>query len=112
MRTERQLDRVLQALADPRRRGMVDRLARGPASVSDLAAADGVAMPSAVKHLRILEAAGLIASRKVGRVRTVRLRPHALRSLDTWRAAHQRMLDRAFDRLERLMRAEQGSSGP
>src|SRR5262245_48446721 len=104
------LDRMFQALADPCRRGLVDRLARGPASVTQLAAADGVAMPSAVKHLRILEDAGLVMSRKAGRVRTVRLRPHALRSLDAWLAAHKRALERSFDRLERLMRAEQGSS--
>lgn len=109
-----ELNRMFQALSDPCRRGMVDRLARGPASVKVLAAADGVAMPSAVKHLKILETAGLVTSRKVGRVRTFQLRRAALLSIDDWVAGRKRALERSFDRLEQLMReeAEQGVPEP
>lgn len=108
------LNQLFQALSDPCRLGMVDRLARGPASVKDLAQAGGMGMPSAVKHLKILEAAGLVTSQKAGRVRTFRVRPQALRSIDDWLAGHKRLLEQAFDRLEQLMteEPEQGSSAP
>src|SRR5512145_777537 len=64
------LDRMFFALADVHRRGMLDRLSRGPASVSELAQPLGIALPSAVKHLAVLEQGGFVASRKEGRVRT------------------------------------------
>lgn len=110
VRNEGNLTQMFQALSDPYRLGMVARLARGPASVKTLAAANGIAMPSAVKHLKILEDAGLVKSRKVGRVRTFRARPQALRTIDSWLADHKRMLNKAFDSLEQLM-AEESEKG-
>ena len=70
-----ELDIVLRALADPTRRAVVERLAKSPAVVSELAAPFSMALPSLMQHLRVLETAGLITSEKHGRVRTVALRP-------------------------------------
>ncbi|HKU96363.1 MAG TPA: metalloregulator ArsR/SmtB family transcription factor [Vineibacter sp.] len=106
------LNTLFQALADPHRRGMIDQLARGPASVTELAQAHGMAMPSAVKHLKILETAGLVSSHKAGRVRTFAVRPQALRSIDDWLAGHKRALNAAFDRLQQLMEDEQRTAEP
>jgi DNA-binding transcriptional ArsR family regulator len=106
VRNEETLIRMFHALSDPYRLGMVSRLARGPASVKELAATNGVAMPSAVKHLKVLEDAGLVKSHKAGRVRTFQARPQALRTIDSWLADHKRMLNKAFDRLEQLMAEE------
>jgi len=92
------LDRVFQALADPTRRVMVERLSRGPASVSELAAPFEMSLPSIVQHLQVLEASGLIRSEKVGRVRTCRIGEAALGSAERWitdrRATWERRLDR------------------
>ena len=72
------LDRVFQALADPSRRAMVERLSRGPASVSELARPLDMTLAGVVQHLQVLEASGLVRSEKVGRVRTCRIEPAAL----------------------------------
>lgn len=94
------LDRMFQALADPQRRGMIDRLARGPASVKELAAPTGMALPSAVKHLKVLEDGGLVTSDKAGRVRTYRIRAAALDRVERWVAERKRHLSGQFDMLE------------
>ena len=78
------LDLAFQALADPTRRVMVERLSRGPATVSELAAPFDMSLPAVVQHLAVLEASGLVPSEKVGRVRTCRLEPAALRSAEHW----------------------------
>jgi DNA-binding transcriptional ArsR family regulator len=78
------LDRVFQALADPTRRVIVERLSRGPASVSELARPLPISLPAVVQHLQVLEASGLVRSDKVGRVRTCRLEPAALRPVEQW----------------------------
>ncbi|TFC56648.1 transcriptional regulator [Cryobacterium sp. TMT2-15-1] len=78
------LDTVLRAVADPTRRGVVERLAKSPAVVSELAAPFSMALPSFMQHLGILENAGVITSEKHGRVRTVSLRPGALDVLHLW----------------------------
>jgi DNA-binding transcriptional ArsR family regulator len=78
------MDRVFQALADPSRRGMVDRLCRGPASVSELAQPLSMSLAAVVQHLQVLEASGLIRSEKVGRVRTCRIEPVALTAAERW----------------------------
>lgn len=93
------LDRMFFALADVHRRGMLDRLSRGPASVSDLAGPLGLALPSAVKHLAVLEQGGFVASEKVGRVRTYAIRPGSLQAMEDWVAKRKKMLDAQFDRL-------------
>jgi DNA-binding transcriptional ArsR family regulator len=93
------LPTIFGALADPTRLAVVERLARGPASVSDLAAPYGMAGPSFLKHLRVLEGAGLVASVKRGRVRTVRLAPGAVRSVEDWVSAHRALWESRLDDL-------------
>lgn len=96
-------DRAFQALADPYRRSFVERLSRGPASVTELAAPAEVGLPAVLKHLRILEEGGIVISEKVGRVRTFRMRPDGLQLVDGWIAQRQAELNTAFDRLAALM---------
>lgn len=97
------LDRLFQALADPYRRGMVDQLSRGPASVKALAEPAGLALPSALKHLGVLEAGGIVVSEKSGRVRTYWMQPGALADIEAWVAQRQRNWNQSFDRLDQLM---------
>ena len=94
------LDLMFQALADPSRRMMVERLSRGPASVSELAEPFDMALPSFVQHLRVLEDSGLVTSRKTGRVRTYKLDAAQLHTAEDW-LAHQRSLwERRLDQLD------------
>ena len=83
-RTTEELDAVFAALADPTRRAIVARLAKGEASVSDLAAPFDMSLPGVTKHLAVLERAGLVTGRKVGRVRRCRLVPRRLRDAERW----------------------------
>jgi DNA-binding transcriptional ArsR family regulator len=98
-----QLDTVFQALSDPARRGMLERLSRGPASVSELAKPLAMTLPAVVQHLQVLESSGLVRSEKIGRVRTCRMEPQAMRSAEEWinqrRLAWERRLDRLGDYL-------------
>ena len=100
------LDRVFQALADPTRRAVVERLTRGPAAVSELAAPFRMALPSFVQHLDVLQACGLVRSKKQGRVRTCSLVPQRLQAAEDWlsrqRAHWERRLDSLDDFLETL----------
>ncbi|MBG0740593.1 helix-turn-helix transcriptional regulator [Paeniglutamicibacter antarcticus] len=84
-----ELDSVLRALADPTRRAVVERLAKSPAVVSELAAPFEMALPSLMQHLRVLENAGVVTSEKLGRTRTVSLRPGALDVLHLWLGEHR-----------------------
>lgn len=93
------LDLAFQALSDPTRRAMVERLSRGPASVSELAAPMPMSMSAVVQHLKILEAAGLVASEKLGRVRTCRVEPQALSAAERWINERRRSVERSLDRL-------------
>lgn len=93
------LDRIFLALADPGRRGMIEQLARGPATVKELARPANMRLPSAVKHLRVLEEGGIVASRKVGRTRTYAMRPEAFSPVSDWVRARETALNIAFDRL-------------
>jgi len=95
---------------------MVERLSRGPASVSDLAEPLPMSLPGALQHLRVLEQSGLVHSSKVGRVRTYRIEPAALRPAERWigarRAGWERRLDRLGDYLaEQNDEPRHGSSG-
>jgi DNA-binding transcriptional ArsR family regulator len=92
-------DLIFQALADPTRRGMVERLSRGPASVSELAQPLDMTLSAVVQHLQVLEASGLVRSQKVGRVRTCRIEPMALRRAEQWIAARRTTWERRLDRL-------------
>jgi DNA-binding transcriptional ArsR family regulator len=104
------LDLTFQALADPTRRGMVERLAQGPASVSELAQPFAMSLPAIVQHLAVLEAGGLVRSEKVGRVRTCRIEPAALSLAEQWidqrRADWERRLDRLGDYLKQHPQGE------
>jgi DNA-binding transcriptional ArsR family regulator len=79
---------------------MVERLTRGPASVSELAEPLDMSLPAVMQHLRILEASGLVRSVKVGRVRSCRIKPAALRAAANWIAARRTNLERRLDRLD------------
>jgi DNA-binding transcriptional ArsR family regulator len=102
-RSPAQFDRMFQALADPYRRGFVEQLAKGPASVKELAAPIDVGLPAVLKHLRILEDSGIVISEKVGRVRTYRMRQHAFGTINKWINQRQTEMHAAFDRLATLM---------
>lgn len=105
-----QLDRMFFALADANRRGMLERLSRGPASVSELADPLGLALPSAVKHLAVLEEGGFVASQKAGRVRTYSAEPEALDALERWVTRRKALLHAQFDRLDAYLAARKGKS--
>src|ERR1700684_1190912 len=81
---EGDVDLLFHALADPSRRAMVERLSRGPASVSELAKPLAMSLPAVVQHLQVLEESGIVRSTKIGRVRTCRLEPEALRTAEQW----------------------------
>lgn len=104
------LDRMFFALADVHRRGMLDRLSRGPASVSELAEPLGIALPSAVKHLAVLEQGGFVASQKLGRVRTYTAQPKALDEMEAWVARRKTMLNAQFDRLDAYLAEQKGKA--
>ena len=93
------LDLMFQALADPTRRAMLERLSLSPASVSELAAPFDMSLPAVVQHLQLLEAAGVVASEKVGRVRTCRIQPGALSQAETWINARRLEWERKLERL-------------
>jgi DNA-binding transcriptional ArsR family regulator len=93
------LDRVFQALADPTRRAIVERLAAGPASVSELARPQQMSLPAVLQHLQVLQASGLIRSGKSGRVRTCRLEPAALRTAEDWMTRQRADWERRLDQL-------------
>jgi DNA-binding transcriptional ArsR family regulator len=103
------LDLTFQALADPTRRAMVERLSRGPASVSMLAEPLAMTLSAVVQHLAVLEASGLVRSEKVGRVRTCRIEPQALDVAERWISERRASWERRFDRLDALL-AEQAST--
>ena len=94
-----ELNAVLRAIADPTRRAVVERLAKSPAVVSELAAPFSMALPSLMQHLRVLEDAGLVSSQKHGRVRTVSLRPGALDVLHLWLGEQRTPVEHQADRL-------------
>jgi DNA-binding transcriptional ArsR family regulator len=94
-----ELDRVFHALGDSSRRAMVERLARGPASVTDLARPLDTSLPTVVQHLGVLEAAGIVTSHKVGRVRTCQLAVGALDPAAAWIGKQRLPAERRLDRL-------------
>lgn len=97
------LDGVFRALADPTRRAVLDRLAGGPASTGELARAHRMALPSFMQHLGVLEDAGLVRSRKAGRVRTFRLVPQPLSEAEAWMAARRALWERRLDQLDSFL---------
>jgi DNA-binding transcriptional ArsR family regulator len=93
------LDRVFQALSDPSRRAMVERLSHGPASVSELAQPLAMSLPAVMQHLQVLETSGLVRSEKVGRVRTCRIEPVPLQTAEQWISRRQSAWERRLDQL-------------
>jgi DNA-binding transcriptional ArsR family regulator len=99
-RAEREpVDRLFHALADANRRVIVERLSRGPATVSELAQPLPMSLSAVVQHLQVLQASGLVRSEKVGRVRTCRIEPAALRPVERWIGARRSSWERRLDRL-------------
>lgn len=94
------LDRAFQALADPARRGMLARLASGPATVSELAQPLKMSLPAVLQHLQALEGSGLIRSEKKGRVRTCRLNPGVLSAAEQWLVDRRSEWEKRHDRFE------------
>ncbi|NMN94923.1 ArsR/SmtB family transcription factor [Antrihabitans stalactiti] len=97
---------MFHALADPSRRSMVDRLCRGPASVSELAKPLDMSLPAVVQHLAVLESSGLVRSEKVGRVRTCQIEPQALRTAEEWINDRRLGWERRLDRLGQFLTEE------
>jgi DNA-binding transcriptional ArsR family regulator len=93
------LDLLFHALGDPTRRVIVERLSGGPASVSALARPLSISLPAVLQHVRVLEASGLVRSKKAGRVRTCRIEPAALTMIEEWSAGRRASWERRLDRL-------------
>jgi len=103
------IDRTLAALADPTRRGILERLGReDSASVSELAAPAGMSLTGMKKHLGVLEDAGLVSTEKVGRTRRCSLGPKRLEDLQGWVNSYRTMVEERFDRLEELLEQTKG----
>lgn len=98
------LDRTFSALADPTRRDILERLAAGPATVSELAAPYDISLPGVMKHIRILEAVDLVATEKRGRTRECRLGPSDVDEATRWIEHYRRLWERRLDRLESHLR--------
>ena len=97
------IDQVFHALGDRTRRAMLDRLRRGPVSVSQLAGPLGITLTAVGQHLEILEACGLVTTEKVGRVRTCRMASAGLDALEQWVREHRTEWERRMDRLGELI---------
>jgi DNA-binding transcriptional ArsR family regulator len=106
LNSQPQLDLVFQALSDPTRRAIVERLGHGPASVSQLAQPFAMSLPAVVQHVAVLEASGLLRSEKVGRVRTCQIDSRALSAAGGWIQDRRATWERRFDRLGAVL-AEQ-----
>ena len=105
------IDPVFHALADPTRRTMVEQLSRGPASVSELARPVDMTLSAVMQHLSVLEACGLVRSKKTGRVRMCRLEPAALRAGEDWFEKRRITWERRLDRLADYLAEEQPPEG-
>ncbi len=105
------LDLVFQALADPTRRDIVERLTRGPASVTELARPIDMSLPGVMQHLAVLEASGLVRSQKVGRVRTCTVEPSVLRGAERWISERRLLWERRLDRLGEVLAEDANSAG-
>lgn len=100
------LDLVFQALADPTRRALVERMTTGPASASELARPFDMTLAAVLQHLKVLEDSGLVHTRKEGRVRMCRVEPDALRGAEAWIAERRSTWERRLDRLGELFEGE------
>jgi len=106
------LDATFSALADPTRRAMLTVLMRREATVSELAEPHNISLPAVMKHLRVLETAGLVSQRKLGRERHCRLTAHALKPASDWIAQYRQFWERQLDSLDRYLSQSQPESQP
>jgi DNA-binding transcriptional ArsR family regulator len=108
------LDRVFHALADPGRRVMLERLSKGPASVSELGKPLAMSLAAVVQHVQVLEESGLVRSQKTGRIRTCSLNPATLRSAEHWISERRTLIERRLDRLGEYLAetADSPETGP
>ena len=103
MLNQRAVDRVFHALGDPTRRMLLERLSRGPVSVSDLAQPLEITLAAVVQHMQVLEQAGVVRSEKIGRVRTCRIEPSGLKLAEQWIAERRSLWERRLDRLAEVL---------
>ncbi|MGO8759568.1 MAG: ArsR/SmtB family transcription factor [Terracidiphilus sp.] len=103
MKRRPEIARVFQALGDPTRRAMLERLSSGPMSVSFLAEPFDLSLAAVVQHLQVLEEACLVTTEKIGRVRSCRVEPAGLRAAEEWLRARRPEWDRKLDRLEQFL---------
>ena len=103
-----QIDRTFAALADPTRRGILERLGRGSATITELAEPFEISLTGMKKHVRVLEDAGLVVTEKVGRTRWCSASPRRLDDLEQWIAGYRRMLDERLDRFGELLERTKG----
>jgi len=101
------LDRAFQALAEPNRRALYERLARGPATVSELARPFDLTLAAVLQHVQVLEASGLIVTEKIGRSRTCRAAPEAIDRIERWLDERRRSWEGHFDRLGALVEGDE-----
>ena len=99
-----ELDRLFQALSDPTRRAVVERLGHGPAATTELARPFAMALPSFLQHLDVLEKAGLVTSQKTGRVRTYTLTPEPLQEAEDWMTKMRTLWERRLDQFDEYVR--------
>ena len=105
---QRQLDRNFAALSDPTRRGILERLGRGRATISELAEPFGISLTGLKKHVQVLEEAGLVRTEKVGRTRWCSLGEQDLGEVQRWIAGYRLMLEDRLDRLGELLEGTKG----
>jgi DNA-binding transcriptional ArsR family regulator len=98
-----ELNLVFQALADPTRRAVVERLSRGPTATSELSQPFKMALPSFLQHLDVLQKCGLVQSRKSGRVRTYELAPNSLKAAEDWMATQRTLWEKRLDQLDSFL---------
>ena len=110
LNNSQKLDLLFHALSDPGRRGMVETLSQGPASVSELAAPLDMTLSAVVQHLAVLEASGIVRSEKQGRVRTCRIEPEALSLVELWVNERRTRWERKLDRLGEFLAAKPDGS--
>jgi DNA-binding transcriptional ArsR family regulator len=101
------IDRVFHALGDPTRRAIVERVSRGPVSVSHLAKPLAITLAAVVQHLQILETSGLVHTEKVGRVRTCRIETDGLTAAEDWLAERRALWEQRLDRLGKFLEEEE-----
>ncbi len=104
------VDTTLAALADPTRRQIIERLSQGSASISELAAPLGITLTGVKKHVRLLEDAGLVNTRKIGRVRECELGNDGLDDLEQWISDYRRAVEQRLDRMADLLERRKGGS--